>query len=82
MFVQLLTEGETPTTPTTKAHLDRWIEVYGLPFSAAKEMDGKNFSLRQTLGPRETAYILERSTMKIVKTGSSDSLLGEIKSLP
>jgi thiol-disulfide isomerase/thioredoxin len=75
-FVQLMTEGETPTDAATRENLDRWISIISPQFSTGKDAANNPFSVRRTLGALETAYIVDRATMKIItkKTLITDGL--------
>jgi hypothetical protein len=82
-FVQVLIEGTTPTTPVTKTNVDAWVSTIKIPYTIGRDPDGKAFEAKKALGPKMTAYILERATRKILAKGSSEvDLLPELDKLP
>ena len=77
-FLQLMTEGLSPSAPASKNQLDAWVSSTGMPFSAAFDADPKSFTIRSTYGIKETTYIVERATGKIVAK-AADALTGLTK---
>ena len=71
MFVDMLVEGATPSTPMTEANLDSWINGLKVPFTTAMDADPSSYEVKTTLGNKETAYVIERASMKIVAKSSS-----------
>ena len=84
MFVQLLEEGATPSDIVTKSNLNSWISAIGVPFTTAMDADGAApFTLKTTLGIKETTYIVDRATMKILaKTSGASAGLDKLDALP
>ena len=82
-FVEIVIEGATPTTPTTTSDLDSWVSALSVPFTSAIDADPSTFTTKKTYGIKETTYIVERSTMKIVaKETSAAAALTTLDSLP
>jgi hypothetical protein len=82
-FIEILIEGVTPTTPTTPENLDSWINALSVPFTSAIDADPTTFTTKKTYGIKETTYIVERSTMKIVaKEASAAAALTTLDTLP
>lgn len=83
MFVDIVIEGATPTTPTTKPNLDAWVAGMKNPFSTMMDVDASTFATKSTLGIKETAYVLDRATGKIlVKNSSPLDALTQLAALP
>ena len=83
MFVDLLMDGDGGGTDCTKAQLDSWITNLMVPFSAGRDPDTMSYAIRHTLGERETTYIIDRATMKILAVEASPpDGLNKLKSLP
>ena len=84
MFVQFLTEGATPSTPTSKTNLDSWIGTLKVPFTCARDAEGSApFTIRSTYGVKETSYILDRASRKILfKSGSILTGFDKLKTMP
>lgn len=81
IFVELLTEGSSPTVPATKANLDLWIDYTSMPFTAGIDPNG-TIELRTRLGVEDMSYIVELSTMRIVdRTVDYRSLLAKLRAL-
>ena len=82
-FVEIVVEGATPTTPATAADLDSWVTALSVPFTSAIDADPATFTTKKTYGIKETTYIVERSTMKIVaKEATAAAALTTLDSLP
>ena len=84
MFVQMLIEGTNPSTAATKANLDTWINLLKVPFTIARDADGAApFTLRSAYGPKETTYIIERATRKILyKNTNTATAFEKLKTMP
>lgn len=83
MFVTVLIEGSTPTTVATTKQVDIWIDNIGTPYTVARDADGTEpFAARTALGPKETAYIVERATGLILAKGDNElALLSKLDTL-
>lgn len=83
MFVTVLGEGSTPTSVTTGKQVDQWIDFIPTPYTVGRDADGAEpFAARTALGPKETAYIVERATGIIVAKGDNElTLLPKLDSL-
>ena len=66
----LMTKGFT--MPSTQGDVDAWITKYKLVETVVKDPDGSGTPSLDNLGARDTAYIVDLKTMKVVKhiTGS------------
>ena len=49
-----------------RSDLDAWINKYGLPVTSVRDPDASGLTTYNTLGVRETVYLLDLKTMKIV----------------
>jgi hypothetical protein len=56
----------------SKSDLDGWVAKYKLPVTTVKDPDGTGTATYTALGQREQAYIIDLSTMKIVKVIAGD----------
>lgn len=83
MFVLVLIEGTTPTSLTTSKQVDLWADAIPTPYTIGRDADGTEpFASRAALGPKETAYIVERATGVIVARGDNGlALLPKLDSL-
>lgn len=82
-FINLLVEGDTPSKPATKSNLQTWASQLKVPFTIGCDLGDSPFALKKELGPRETAYILERATMKVLYKGPNVAgALAELDKLP
>jgi hypothetical protein len=66
MFVNLVMEGTSTTNDCTKAQLTSWANSLNVPFTVARDPDSAPLAILHKFGERETTYIVERATMKIV----------------
>jgi hypothetical protein len=82
-FANLLVEGQTPSVPAKKSDVDSWVGLMKVPFTVGGDDPATAFLLRKTYGPRETTYVIERATMKILaKTSNAALALQELDKLP
>lgn len=65
-FMSLLVEGDTPGKPASHGNMDTWIKGLKVPFTVGADLAETPFHLRTTLGPKDTAFVIERSTRKIL----------------
>jgi hypothetical protein len=56
----------------TQMSLQQWIGKYNLPVTTVKDPDGTGTPTFDTLGPREHAYIVDLTTMKILQVIMGD----------
>ena len=84
MFVELMTEGSTPTSGMNQVELRSWVSTYKVPFTIAYDADpSTSFAIRKTYGIKETTYIVDRTTMTIVaKTATPEDGLTALAGLP
>lgn len=84
MFVNVIAEGQNPSKVATKADIDNWIKTQTkVPFTCAGDATESPFGIKNLIGKKETSFVLDRATMKIlVKTGSLQSALTELDKLP
>jgi hypothetical protein len=61
--------------PPKKTDLDAWIDKYKIPVTSVMDLPGKGPVTKNALGERETAYIVDLQTMKILEV-ISGSLSG------
>jgi hypothetical protein len=81
-FVEILIQGTTPTKPATKSNLDSWVSVLAVPFTSVIDIE-PSLALEGLYGPKETTYVIERATRKIVlKTATPAVALGKLAALP
>ncbi|MBI2395679.1 MAG: hypothetical protein HYV09_39300 [Deltaproteobacteria bacterium] len=84
VFLTVLIEGSSPSTRVTAGQVETWVESIGVPYSIGRDPDdAPPFLSRETFGPKETAYIVDRATRKIVAKGSNElALLPKLDELP
>jgi hypothetical protein len=83
MFVEIVVEGTTPTVPPTVANLNAWVNSLRVPFTSAIDADPSTFTAKKTYGIKETTYIVDRATMKIVgKAATPEDGLTVLDGLP
>ena len=83
MFLEILIEGTTPTAPPTITNANNWIKALNVPFSTAIDATPSTFTTKKTYGVKETTYIVERTTMKIVaKAKTPEEGLTALSALP
>lgn len=83
MFIQMLTEGTTPTTAATKSNVDNWTNLHAKnPYTIFKDPDGKPFFIVDTIAEKHAGFILERETRKIVYKGDEKTALAKVETLP
>lgn len=51
----------------SKSDLDAWINTYRIPVTSVRDPDASGLTTYRALGVRETCYLLDLSTMKIVQ---------------
>ena len=79
-FVDILIEGVDPSTPTTNPQLDAWIKAEKVPFTTMQDPDG-SFGIKKALGAKDTTYLVELASMKILYKGAYDTALTKLKAL-
>ena len=84
MFVQFIVEGSTPSKVATKANLDTWTNSLKVPWTIAIDPDTvPPFTIKTTYGLKETGYIIDRATRKILYKGNDTStVFNKLKSMP
>jgi hypothetical protein len=81
----MVEDASSPDGPATKAQLDAWIKSRNITFPMTIDKPDTPFLMKKTLGIRETSYVVELSTMKILKrvpAGQYKTGLTFIDSLP
>ena len=83
-FISLVAEGANPSKVATKADVDSWIKsINKIPFSCGGDVPESPFGIKNGIGKKETTFILDRASMKIlVKAGSFQAALIELDKLP
>lgn len=83
LFVEILIEGTTPDTPVTQVNANNWIKALSVPFTTAIDADPSTFTAEKVYGIKETTFIVERATMKIVaKAANPELALDALSALP
>ncbi|MGZ3417467.1 MAG: hypothetical protein ACXVEF_43550 [Polyangiales bacterium] len=83
MFVEILIEGITPTDAVTSSNVNAWIKGLSVPFTTLFDADPASFTTEKVFGVKETTYIVERTTMKIVaKATTPEAALTTLATLP
>lgn len=83
MFVELIVEGSTPTTPITEPQLRAWVNGLKVPYTTAIDVDPSTFAIKKSYGIKETAYVIERDTRKILaKTKTIEDGLTALEAQP
>ena len=71
LFMEIVIEGTTPSTAPTIPNLNTWINGLKVPFTSALDADPASFSIKKTYGIKETTFIVDRTTMKILAKGKT-----------
>ncbi|MGZ3419233.1 MAG: hypothetical protein ACXVEF_34775 [Polyangiales bacterium] len=81
--MSLLDEGSTPDVPATQKQLDLWIKAGGIEFNAWHDPPGVGQRIQTDLAPKETAFLVELSTMKVLakQTAGLDKLYAKLDTL-
>ena len=83
MFVEIIEEGATPTSPTTLSNLRAWVTALKVPFTSGIDTDPASFTAKTTYGIKETTYIVDRTTRKILaKAKTPEDGLTQLGTLP
>jgi hypothetical protein len=77
VVIEVLTSTNIGATPATQTDLQNWIGNFNLVNTTVKDPDGTGTYTLDNDGPREQAYIVDLSTMKIV-----DIVVGVIDGTP
>jgi len=75
IFVDLLSEGETPVVPAGQSHLDAWIEAEGIPFTTAADPAGVGQRINDEFSPAENTFLVELGSLTIVEHARAPSML-------
>src|ERR1019366_167934 len=59
-------------TQASMTGLTAWVNKYSLPVTTVKDPDGSGTPTLTALGPREQAYIIDLTTMKILQIIGGD----------
>jgi hypothetical protein len=70
--VEILAENSIGGT-AAKSDLDAWITAYSLTVTSMRDADGSASASHNALGIRESAFIVDLSTMKIVQMVPGDT---------
>ncbi len=66
IFVELLAEGGSHSVQAEPSHLDAWIGAQEIPFTTLIDPPGVGMRIVQQIAPRETTFVVELSSMKVV----------------
>jgi hypothetical protein len=66
VVIEVLTSTNIGASPATQTDLQNWINNFSLVNTTVKDPDGAGTYTLDNYGPREQAYIIDLSTMKIV----------------
>ena len=66
MIVVVFDEGRYAGTDVTRSELDAWVTSLKIPFSTLRDPDGAPLRAEAVLGGKDTSYVVERSTRRIV----------------
>jgi hypothetical protein len=69
--VELLAEGSSHTVPAEVVHLDAWVADREIPYTTAIDPTGVGMRIVQELAPRDTLFVVELETMKILLRASN-----------
>jgi hypothetical protein len=67
VVIEVLTSRNIGATPATQTDLENWIQAYQLANTTVIDPPNMPLYTIQNFGPREQAYIIDLSTMKIVE---------------
>ncbi len=66
IIVESLAEGSSQSVQAETTHLDPWISAGEISFTTLIDPPGVGMRVVQQLGPRETSFIVELSSMKVL----------------
>lgn len=66
IFVELLAEGGSHSVQAEASHLDAWVGAQEIPFTSVIDPPGVGMRIVQEIAPRETTFVVELSTMKVL----------------
>lgn len=65
-FINVLIEGDTPTKPARKSHIDAWLKAYQPRFAVVADAFETPLAARPALGLREAAVLVDRDDRRII----------------
>ena len=65
-FINVLIEGDTPTKPARKSHIDAWLKAYKPTFAVVADAFETPIAARPALGLREAAVLVDRDSRRII----------------
>lgn len=74
-LVNVLIEGDKPTQPARKSHIDTWRKKYQTHFAVVTDGFESPMKGRELLGLREAALLVEQSSGKVVARADTLALL-------
>jgi hypothetical protein len=82
LFLGVLVEGDPPNEPATRANLEAWITSAKAPYTWALDATAPQTDFKTYFSvPRDTAILINLSTMKIISIGDLGSALTELTAL-
>ena len=66
LFVELLGEGGSHSVQAEVVHLGSWVTAGEIPVVTAIDPAGAGMRIVEDLAPRETSFVVEVETMKVV----------------
>lgn len=74
-MINVLMEGDTPTQPARKSHLDEWRKTYAVRFSVVADGYETPMAARDALGFREAAIVVDRKTGVVIARAATLAIL-------
>ncbi|MEZ4225565.1 MAG: hypothetical protein R3B13_31725 [Polyangiaceae bacterium] len=66
-FVELLAEGSSHSVQAEAVHLGPWIQAAETSYTTLIDPPGVGMRIVEQLAPRETTFVVELSTMKVLQ---------------
>ncbi len=66
IFVELLAEGGSHSVQAETTHLDPWIIAGDISYTTLIDPPGVGMRIVQQLAPRETTFVVDLSSMKVL----------------
>ena len=84
MVIEIIVEGDNPSAGTPASEVTSWVTAEHTPYSVLRDPDGAPlFAARTALGTKDTDYVLDRATGKILaKASTPEDAITALQALP
>ncbi len=84
IFLQIVVEGFPLDKSATETQLRTWVKAASMPHAAATDPPGAGQVVKAALGGKDTGYLVEVATMKIIakSLGDLSPLFAKLDTLP